>query len=157
MNNVDFAYLYTSTEGRIGRQSYWIGIVGFIVVALVITLIVGALFGLLSTIGQVLLFILQLIFIYPSYCLMGKRFQDREKPATFAWIGIGLGLLTGFLNMLGLTRGDFGQPNWLGWILNIALLIVGIWFLIELGFLRGTVGPNEYGPDPLQEPARAIR
>lgn len=157
MNNIDFAYLYTSSEGRIGRQSYWIGIVGFIVVGLVISLIIGALFGLLSTVGQVLLFILQIIFIYPSYCLMAKRFQDRDKPATFAWIGIGLGVLVGFLNMLGLTRGDFGQPNWLGWICNIALLIVGIWFLIELGFLRGTIGSNEYGPDPVEEPARAIR
>jgi uncharacterized membrane protein YhaH (DUF805 family) len=27
--------------------------------------------------------------------------------------------------------------------------IVGIWFLIELGFQRGTAGDNRYGPDPL--------
>jgi hypothetical protein len=26
---------------------------------------------------------------------------------------------------------------------------------VELGFLRGTVGPNPYGPDPLQAPAAA--
>jgi uncharacterized membrane protein YhaH (DUF805 family) len=24
-----------------------------------------------------------------------------------------------------------------------------IWPLVELGFLRGTAGPNRYGPDPL--------
>ena len=36
------------------------------------------------------------------------------------------------------------------WIFSAALLIVGIWYLIELGFLRGTVGSNEYGPDPLE-------
>jgi uncharacterized membrane protein YhaH (DUF805 family) len=28
-------------------------------------------------------------------------------------------------------------------------IIVGLWFLIELGFLRGTAGDNSYGPDPL--------
>ena len=41
----------------------------------------------------------------------------------------------------------------LDWIFNIAFIIIGIWFLIELGFLRGTVGPNTFGPDPLQTPA----
>jgi len=27
--------------------------------------------------------------------------------------------------------------------------VVGIWVTIELWFLRGTVGQNKYGPDPL--------
>lgn len=26
---------------------------------------------------------------------------------------------------------------------------VGIWLFVEVGFLRGTQGPNRYGPDPL--------
>ena len=26
-----------------------------------------------------------------------------------------------------------------------------IWGIAELGFLRGTTGPNHYGPDPLQQ------
>jgi uncharacterized membrane protein YhaH (DUF805 family) len=25
-----------------------------------------------------------------------------------------------------------------------------VWALVEIGFLRGTVGPNQYGPDPLE-------
>lgn len=38
-----------------------------------------------------------------------------------------------------------------GWFLLISLIpVVGsIWLLVELGFLRGTVGPNKFGPDPL--------
>ena len=38
-----------------------------------------------------------------------------------------------------------------GWFLLISLIpIVGaIWLLIDLGFLRGTAGPNRFGPDPL--------
>jgi len=28
-------------------------------------------------------------------------------------------------------------------------VIGGLWLLIELGFLKGTAGPNQYGPDPL--------
>jgi hypothetical protein len=29
------------------------------------------------------------------------------------------------------------------------MLIVAFWFFIELGCLRGTIGSNPHGPDPL--------
>jgi uncharacterized membrane protein YhaH (DUF805 family) len=36
------------------------------------------------------------------------------------------------------------------WILIIFVPVIGgLWYLIECGFLRGTAGPNDYGPDPL--------
>ena len=38
-------------------------------------------------------------------------------------------------------------------VLGLASFVISIWGLVELGFLRGTVGPNPYGPDPLQAPA----
>ena len=40
-------------------------------------------------------------------------------------------------------------------VLGLASFVISIWGLVELGFLRGTVGPNPYGPDPLQPPAAA--
>jgi len=38
-----------------------------------------------------------------------------------------------------------------GWFLLIGLIpiIGGLWLLIELGFLRGTPGPNRFGKNPL--------
>jgi len=40
-----------------------------------------------------------------------------------------------------------------GWFMLIGLIpIVGLWYLIEVGFLEGTAGGNEYGPDPAYEP-----
>ncbi len=40
--------------------------------------------------------------------------------------------------------------NRTGWFLLIGLIpLVSIWLVVELGFLRGTVGPNRFGPDPL--------
>ena len=35
------------------------------------------------------------------------------------------------------------------YVLQLAAFAISIWALVELGFLRGTVGPNRYGPDPL--------
>jgi len=32
------------------------------------------------------------------------------------------------------------------WLFSLALWV---WAIVELGFLRGTKGPNRYGPDPL--------
>jgi uncharacterized membrane protein YhaH (DUF805 family) len=31
----------------------------------------------------------------------------------------------------------------------VPFTVVGLALLVELGFRRGTVGPNQYGPDPL--------
>jgi len=35
-------------------------------------------------------------------------------------------------------------------LLGLGAFAVSIWALVELGFLRGTSGPNRFGPDPLQ-------
>ena len=53
------------------------------------------------------------------------------------WIGLAVGVKR---------YHDRGKSGW--WVL-IALVPVigGLWYLIECGFLRGTIGPNAYGPD----------
>jgi uncharacterized membrane protein YhaH (DUF805 family) len=43
---------------------------------------------------------------------------------------------------------DRNKAGW--WILIILVPVIGsLWYLIECGFLKGTPGPNNYGPDPL--------
>ncbi len=38
-----------------------------------------------------------------------------------------------------------------GWFLLVSLIpLVNLWVVVELAFLRGTVGDNEYGPDPAE-------
>jgi uncharacterized membrane protein YhaH (DUF805 family) len=40
-----------------------------------------------------------------------------------------------------------------GWFVLVALIpFANIWYLIEIGFLKGTTGSNRYGADPLQLP-----
>ena len=39
-----------------------------------------------------------------------------------------------------------------GWFLLLGMVpLLNIWLFIELGFLRGGVGDNHYGPDPLAQ------
>ncbi len=43
---------------------------------------------------------------------------------------------------------DRGKSGW--WVLIVLVPVIGgLWYLIECGFLRGTIGPNAYGPDPV--------
>jgi uncharacterized membrane protein YhaH (DUF805 family) len=43
---------------------------------------------------------------------------------------------------------DRGKSAW--WIFIILVpLVGGVWYFIEVGCLKGTTGPNTYGPDPL--------
>ncbi len=144
---MDFAYILSSTQGRIPRSQWWAGLVILVIIGVVLALIIGWVLG-PTLIGLIATLILQVILLYPSYALSAKRFQDRNKPGGLALIGIGLGILQTLARLVGLSN-PFA-PTTVDWILNIALLIVGIWYLIELGILRGTVGPNQYGPDPLE-------
>lgn len=49
---------------------------------------------------------------------------------------------------------DRDHPGW--WLLIALIPLIGpLWLFVELGFLRGTAGPNRFGPDPLAEAAPA--
>jgi uncharacterized membrane protein YhaH (DUF805 family) len=42
----------------------------------------------------------------------------------------------------------------LQYVLALAGFALTIWGFVEIGCLRGTTGPNTYGPDPLLQPRR---
>ena len=44
---------------------------------------------------------------------------------------------------------SFPTPTLLFNILGLIAGVLGIYLLVVMGFLRGTPGPNAYGPDPL--------
>ena len=43
---------------------------------------------------------------------------------------------------------DRGKSGW-WWFIQLIPVVGPLWVLIECGFLKGTAGDNEYGPDPL--------
>jgi uncharacterized membrane protein YhaH (DUF805 family) len=149
---MDFGYLYTSFEGRINRKSYWIGLLALIIVMMVV------MFGALFLVGgsivandfqtRMITFVLQLAFLYPSAALMVKRLHDRNRPGYFAAFLLVPVVIKAVTDLMGMTGSPVDQ-NALDYLLNIIIFVVSIWFFIELGCLRGTVGPNQYGPDPL--------
>jgi uncharacterized membrane protein YhaH (DUF805 family) len=143
-----FNGLYLRTDGRIGREAFWLGLGGLLFVGMVVWLVLNSAFGMATFMGRLLMLAMQFILAYPAFAIFAKRFQDRDKPAVLGLILILLGLAINFVSLAGAT-GDPINPNLLGWILRVIDLVAAFWFLIELGILRGTIGQNRYGPDPL--------
>ena len=116
---MDWKYLFTSFAGRIGRQQMWMGIIVLTVIGL-IAFVIDMMLG--------------------TY--------DAEA---------GVGLVSGIVTLISLYPAfalyakrwhDRGKSGW--WTLILVVPVIGaLWWLVECGFLRGTEGPNQYGPDPL--------
>lgn len=145
--------LFMTVAGRIGRKQYWIGSILLFVAAIVLVTImataggVGALSRADGGSSGVMTLITILI-LAASVPLVVKRLQDRNKSPHYAWLLYGPAIISTVGDVAGLT-GTPTAPNTLGYALSLVSLIIGLWFFIELGFLRGTAGPNGYGPDPV--------
>lgn len=140
---MDLQYVFASFGGRINRAKWWAGAI----ILLIIWLIVGGIFG-SSLFGALISVIVTLVLLYPAYAVCAKRFQDRDRPGKTALYGLVPILMASLLQTWGLT-GTSQNLNGLGWICFLINFGVGIWFLIDLGILRGTPGQNRYGGDPL--------
>lgn len=167
--------LLFSFEGRIRRRDYWLGLLALILVNLVLTFFVVPALVLVGGAAGYWLAVLVTygVNLFVSAALMTKRLHDRDKPA-MPWVAIFLGtpLAITVAQLLGIgfdtvtmPAGEAGtmparpvpgsdgmvvvsMPDMLGVVLLLVALAVVLWAIVELGFLRGTVGPNRYGPDP---------
>ncbi|MBV9347820.1 MAG: DUF805 domain-containing protein [Pseudolabrys sp.] len=124
-------------DGRINRGRYWTAVV-IAIVYMIALFVLGMLIGFLGMLGLIVIFLLYIPMILAGIAVGIKRLHDRDKS--------GWWLLAFYLGPALLT--------WLGGVLNapfifsLASLAVSIWAIVELGFLAGTPGPNQYGPEP---------
>lgn len=179
--------LYTKTEGRISRKTFWLGILGLVVVNLLIAFLILPLVGVsmmpsfagltdpsadAAAISKMIIdtmrasawasLVLFVIFAYPAYALMVKRRHDKDNNGMDVLIYLGLTALLLVVQALGIgydvtTIGEISVPT-PSLILTLLSAVVGIYaiyLVVVLGFLRGTAGPNQYGPDPLGGTAAA--
>lgn len=162
---MDIQKLYLDPRGRIARKAWWLGTIGLVIIAILIQIVIstaGSVFGMhKSLFGQGLMALAVIAAIYvPYYALTLKRLHDRGRPELLFYLFIGPSIAMALLTIVGLTGTMqeveiFGQKavapkyNLLGKSLNLAGVAVGLWALVELGFLKGQSGPNAHGEDPL--------
>jgi uncharacterized membrane protein YhaH (DUF805 family) len=146
--------LLFSFSGRLNRKPWWlVGLTTVVVMIIVIMVVFVAAGGVTETSsldsfsslggGLLILLLLLIPLIWIQLALGAKRLHDRNKSA---WWLVVFYLAPGVLDGIGGALGSGG----IGILFNIASFAISIWALVELGFLRGTVGPNQYGPDPLE-------
>ena len=139
---MDWLFLLNSFEGRIGRQTFWIAM-GAIAVINVLACYVAQ-----EMAGERLSAIVDLAFTYPEFAIAAKRSHDRNLPL---WLLAIFFIANGVLDLLTVIgwAGTTDEPSTLSIIIALPFTVLGIALLVELGFRRGTKGPNPYGPDPL--------
>jgi uncharacterized membrane protein YhaH (DUF805 family) len=152
------AWLF-SFSGRLNRARYWLTILGFSAIFLIGSLLsfTGKHLGGVRVqpadlqyrdwsvttivIAGVLILLAILVGVWIGLAVAIKRLHDRDKSA---WWLLLFYLVPSILPNIG---GHAGPAEI---VLALIGLGISIWAFVEIGCLRGTAGPNRYGPDPLQ-------
>lgn len=160
-------HLFVGLDGRISRMSWWAGMIalaafGWAARAALFRLGLAADFTTIDpteidlanpappTLARTLL---GLISLYVMFALTVKRLKDRDHAI---WFGF-LWAVPVFASTVGRSFGVFHfnpyshSPVEQGAFAILA--VISLWFFIDNGFLKGTAGPNRYGPDPLSSGA----
>ena len=114
---MDFKKFYLSPEGRVNRKLFWLWLVLPLTVIEIVLVLVDVATG-------------------------------NYNP------DLGIGLLSGIFALVAVIPTvivyikrfhDRDKSGW--WVLITLIPVIGaIWILVELGFLKGTPGPNRFGP-----------
>jgi uncharacterized membrane protein YhaH (DUF805 family) len=138
---MDWVHLFTSFDGRISRQPFWIALAAFLVIDVASTL----------TIEQDRLSaVLDLVLTYPQFAVCAKRGHDRNTASWVVGLFFALGVVLDLMILGGwIAKTNLSNPTPLVYALLVPLGILGLALIVDLGFRRGTVGRNRYGPDPL--------
>src|SRR5439155_6027347 len=141
--------LLFSFRGRLNRKRYWMTVI--VTMAVIILLLLLALVMMreqrfeFAALTVVILLLLYIPLIWIGLAIGAKRLHDRDKSA---WWLLVFYVLPGILSSLGNQMDDLGCFL----ILHVVSFAITVWAFVELGCLRGTLGPNQYGPDPLSNP-----
>jgi uncharacterized membrane protein YhaH (DUF805 family) len=141
--------LLFSFQGRLNRKPYWMTIIAITVIVLVVLLIALAMarehrFE-FAGVTMAVLVILYIPLVWIGLAIGAKRLHDRDKSAW--WLVVFYAIPT-ILSAAADQTEDLTLV-----ILHLISFAITVWAFVELGCLRGTIGPNRYGPDPLSLPA----
>jgi uncharacterized membrane protein YhaH (DUF805 family) len=151
----DWKDVFLGFSGRINRAKFWLCFVMY-------QLFIQVWIYLVSNVwrqGHFLLTVMLVIALMPAVSIGVKRLHDRAKsgwwlllyylaPALLLWLGtegpvdfMPLGAL--------LNPATFGiLDKWGGGQAALVSILLNVIALVDLGFLRGTRGPNKYGNEP---------
>jgi len=155
-------YTLFAFSGRINRAKWWLSVLTIVIIYLAVLAISRAVTS--PEANTILLIVYWVASVWISLAAGAKRLHDLNRTgawlvlfvgAPFVLLGILIayaGVAAGTAIMAGQTpsEADLLRIGGIAAILGLIWLVIAIWGLIWFGCLRGTVGPNQYGPDPLE-------
>jgi len=155
-----------SFSGRLNRKLYWIAIISLTLsfsAAVLIVLLLGENTAQLFNeddndyapqgwefAGALILMVAFLMLAYCNLAIAAKRLHDRNKSAWWLVFILLGGALFELAVLFGVAAvGTDAETTTLGNALIVIGGLISLWFFVELGFFKGTQGPNRFGDDPL--------
>lgn len=127
--DVNWDWVLFGFRGRLNRKPYWPSVIPMLV------LMVFGYIGMESRSdwSRAAGVLLCLLVFWMLLATTAKRLHDRDKSAWWMLIFV----------CVPMTIEDFG---WAFWLVGVPIFV---WGLIELECRRGMIGPNRWGPDPV--------
>jgi len=142
---MDWGHLFFKFDGRVNRARFWIAALVFAVINVVLA-ILGYVMD-QSVVFQALNSMLGIVILIASIAVGVKRLHDRNKSG---WYLLLFYLVPSILVVIGVLIGAFMEDSAIiATVLGLLAFAIGVWAFVEMGCLRGTVGVNQYGPDPV--------
>lgn len=136
--------MFLKTTGRLNRLRYLKRSILLMIVPLLLSLPFAVVFsdsmGNLTAKGEIIVAIIDLVMLFPGYCLDVRRLHDMDKDDTLAKINFVLSVVVIFS-----VSGDPFEFSTSELIVSLLIIVILIYML----FVPGTNGENKYGPDPL--------
>ncbi len=165
---MDTKWLTSRFDGRINRARYWLAaliILGSMVLALVLLAFICLALGIptgplaINLVGlsasfqlddsdkaalfpQLATLLMTLAFAWFFAVASIKRLHDRNKSGWWMVAFVAAPFLYGQF-------GGWLRGSGVEFFVGLAVLIAFLWGFVEMSFLKGTNGPNRYGPNPL--------
>lgn len=144
--------LFGSFRGRIGRASFWFGILLLVAISpfSIRTVLSDNPFeDAMRAVDELGLAGLgwSLLLLVGVAALMTKRLHDRGRSGIYAAVFYLPAAMAALLYFAGDSPLAGNIAKWSTWVTAFAGT-AGVWFLFQLGFFPGVEGANKYGPDP---------
>ena len=162
--------LLFSFKGRINRKPWWLATIAAGLMASIITAIIEVIArssgqtavdpvtnqveptGLLGRVVGVV----GLVNMWIAFAFSAKRLHDRDRTGWWLiwqlliWQLLIL-ILAVILVVVAIVVPQEQGAVWyaLAGAACLAAFVISVWLFVQIGFLRGTQGPNRFGPDPL--------
>ena len=142
---MNWGHLFFKFDVRVNRAKFWIAALIFAAINVVL-----AILGYVtdqSVVFQALNSMLGIVILISSVAVGVKRLHDRNKSG---WYLLLFYLVPSILVVIGVLIGAFVEDSTIiATVLGLLAFAIGVWAFIEMGCLRGTIGVNQYGPDPV--------